>query len=180
MRDDEQAIARAEGLDPDRYRPLRAALHSVSGPHKLGGPAETTAGAALKLARDLRQVGKHSSDSRARARNGVRWVRLGWLAHCCERGDLARYAFARAEADFLRASHAVVAVAAGNAWIAATVRARKGREAHRGATASTEEAIRAARAKYPNASYRELARRTGISERTIRRVLGKPPPKVAA
>jgi hypothetical protein len=171
--------ARHEGLDPARYRPLRFDAPLLSDDNRariyrlVGGPVDSEMWfnrMAHLLAHDLRGASRGARDARAHARSGVEWVRLGWLAHCCERVDFARYCLAKAEADLIRASHAVVGHVAGQSWIAETVRRRKGREAHGAAPMFTAELVRAAIEANPDASNRRIAQLTGVNEKTIRRL----------
>lgn len=142
--------ARREGLDPARWRPL-----------ELAEPQR-------RLARRLFEV-RWPSDARPFVRMGVRYLRLWWLATCCDRHDLARYMAAKAEGEMLRASHTAIGGVAGDAMLAQQRRHFAGRAAHGAAPQRIAEQVRQAAAAFPDASNRELARLTGIPETTVRR-----------
>lgn len=189
--------AKREGLDAAKYRALRFAvplLRSVAAhqadrtlprseidtllaAYTLTGEARAAQPTgsepwAVEVAHDLAQrlwAAKRMNMRREHVVRGLRLVRVGWLAHCCERLDLARYMFAMASAEWLRANMGITGEKAGAAWLAGQRRSIAGAQAHGRRPQQVAALIRQAVEAYPDASNREVARLTGVPEATVRR-----------
>lgn len=184
--------ARREGLEPAQYRPLAFAapltaterrprlVDTLLSAESVVGEDRTncTPGTdpwAIEVAEDLARrlwTAKHVAAARyarSRVRSGLHLIRMGWLAHCCARTDLARYMFAKAEGEWLRTSMGPLADTAGDAWVKSQRRAIVGSEVHGDGPKRTADIVRRAHESFPEASNRELAKLTGKPEATVRR-----------